>query len=382
MTLWDKLPPWTREVGEGLLRVGLSLALGPGREIHRVLGTWGSAAAALQQLTPGEVGGKFRQDTWVKQVQVELHTCEELGVRALYPEDPHWPPGLSHLSSSPAFLLVRGLFPLPSAPRLAIVGSRRASEYGRRQAAACAATWVKLGGVVVSGGATGIDAAGHVACLDAGGRTLAVLGSGLRSPYPSIHKSLFERIVGNGALISEYPSTFPLAAYRFPERNRLLAALSDVVLVVQCREGSGALHTARYARQLGRPLLAIPGPVDDQACAGSNLLLCQGARLLAAPNQLVDFTTAAQNSAEAATGLGVGSKKATDAAGIDLSLLDPSAQRVLIALAKDVSHIDDLCATLNVSPSFLSAALLEWELLGWVAKEVGNRYRLLVNLAR
>lgn len=382
MTLWDKLPPWAQAVGEGLLRVVLSLALGPGREIHRVLGTWGSASAALQHLSPAEVGGEFRLETWQKQLQAELHTCEKLGIRALHPEDPDWPPGLSPLTQNPAFLLVRGVWPPPSAPRLAIVGSRRASEYGRRQATACAATWVRLGGAVVSGGATGIDAAGHLACLEAGGFTLAVLGSGLRAPYPSIHKPLFERIVGSGALITEYPSAFPLAAYRFPERNRLLAALSDVVLVVQCREGSGALHTARYARQLGRPLLVIPGPVDDPACAGSNLLLSQGARLLAAPSQLSSWLTGVGKGDTATCLPTAGSKKATEAAGIDLSLLDPSAQRVLIALAKDVSHIDDLCATLNVSPSFLSAALLEWELLGWVAKEVGNRYRLLVNLAR
>ncbi len=382
MSLWQMLSPQVQEEGEGFLRVTLSLALGPGREIRRMLASCGSAKATLERLEPATVCGEFEAQVWLRNVDREWKSCKKLGIQVLTPMDPNWPVGVDQAPRPPAFLLVRGIWPPGDAPKLAMVGSRHASEYGRRHARELSAAWARAGGTVVSGGAAGIDAVSHQACLDAGGYTLAILGSGLRSPYPAIHRNLFERIMGQGALLSEYPAAFPTAAYRFPERNRLVAALSDLVLVVQCREESGALHTARFAKQMGRELLVLPGPVDDPACAGSNRLLTQGAQLMSGWPRLEQGLSIRST---ARTGLelpGVETKNRSGATGIDLSLLDPPAQRVLSALGEEVCHMDDLCATLNVSPSFLSAALLEFELQGWVVKELGNRYRLRVNLTR
>lgn len=382
MTLWEMLPDSVRDEGEGEWRLALSLALGAKGELRHLLAALGGGRRVLQSLDAAQLGPPFPGKAWPALVRREVSLCKELGIRIVWPEEPSWPSHLDQAPRPPAFLLVQGQWPPPPGkPSIAMVGSRRASDYGKRQAHDLASCWSRSGGIVVSGGAVGIDAASHRACLEAGGYTVAVLGSGLKSPYPSSHRSLFDAIRKQGALVSEYPSVLPNAPYHFPERNRLLAALADAVVIVQCREGSGALHTAKFARLLKKPLLVVPGPVDDAACSGSNALLGQGAGLLAGVPGMEELhqQLAGQKGPRKPNG---GEGIPQEPTGISLSLLDPPAQRVLSALAEGVCHMDDLSVALNASPASLSAALLECELQGWVSREAGNRYRLRVTVAR
>lgn len=176
---------------------------------------------------------------------------------------------------------VRGDLDL-DAPRIAIVGSRSCTAYGERVAADLAAGLVGLGWVVVSGGAYGIDAAAHRGALTAGGTTWAVMPSGLGRTYPAAHARLFEHITnGNGALLSEYDDDTVPSRERFLARNRVIALLATSgVIVVEAGLRSGSLNAARHARELGRPLYAVPGPVTSMQSTGCHDLIRQGAMLL------------------------------------------------------------------------------------------------------
>ncbi len=206
--------------------------------------------------------------------------------QALIPGDPGWPEQLCHLRSPPALLFVRGCWPL-SGRALAVVGSREIDPYGEWVTRSLVRAAVGAGWIIVSGGARGVDTLAHEVALDCGGATVVVLGAGVLRPYPRENYDLFERVRnGGGALISEYlPRHAPRPA-QFPERNRIIAALADTLLVTQARRRSGALITARHARQLGRPVLAVPGDIDLRLTSGTNALLASGAHVVAGPIHL------------------------------------------------------------------------------------------------
>jgi DNA processing protein len=187
-----------------------------------------------------------------------------------------YPAPLLDLPEPPDEIHVRGA--LPSGTRaVAIVGSRAATPYGLERAERMAADLARLGVTIVSGLARGIDAAAHRGALEAGGVTIAVLPGGLDAITPVSHRSLAERIADRGALLSEWPASVAPHAGLFLRRNRLIAALGHVTVVVEAAERSGALSTAAVARALGRPLLAVPGDVDRATSRGCNALLRAGA---------------------------------------------------------------------------------------------------------
>ena len=199
--------------------------------------------------------------------------------------DEGWPTGLDDLHDPPVGLFGRGDLPavlerLRSGPVVAVVGSRRATAQGRAFAHRLAGDLARAGAVVVSGLAHGIDAAAHEGVLDAGGVTVAVLGCGVDVAYPRRHRALAGRIVASGALLSEFWPGTPPAPWRFPARNRIVAGLSGAVAVVEAGERSGALITADFALDLGRPVLAVPGWPGTVASTGCNNLLRAGAALL------------------------------------------------------------------------------------------------------
>lgn len=172
---------------------------------------------------------------------------------------------------------------LEGAPRrhVAIVGTRDASHYGLRVATELAQAFAECGVVVVSGMARGVDAAAHRAALEAGGGTIAVLGTGPDVPYPVSHRALHGEIVRRGLVLSEYEPGTPAGPGCFPRRNRLIAALAEVVIVVEAPFKSGAINTATHALELGRNPAAVPGPIDAPRSAGCNLLLRDGAHVIA-----------------------------------------------------------------------------------------------------
>jgi DNA processing protein len=199
-------------------------------------------------------------------------------VRSLVASAPEYPEGLRALADAPARVFVRGAAVAPPAHCVAIVGSRAASPYGRERAARLAGDLARLGYTIVSGLARGIDAEAHTGALAAGGRTVAVVPSGLDQVTPPAHDGLAESILGRGTLLSEIAAGPPFGRGAFVRRNRLIAALASVTVVVEAAPKSGALSTAAAAQRIGRGLCAVPGDLDRPTALGVLELLRSGAR--------------------------------------------------------------------------------------------------------
>lgn len=240
-------------------------------------------AAALIDLgvSPGGASGLVAaRGGLAARARDEIRAARKSGVRVVPRSDPEYPPALESLEDPPPVLWTRGTISR-DAVRIALVGARRASAYGRRVARGLAAGLVARGVEIVSGGARGIDACAHEGALEAEGRTIAVLGSGLHEPYPAEHVDLFHRIAGRGAVITEFPLETGPRPEHFPRRNRLIAALSEGTVVVEAARRSGSLLTAGHALDLGREVLAVPGPVTSESSEGCHRLIQDGAKLVA-----------------------------------------------------------------------------------------------------
>ncbi|WP_019929963.1 DNA-processing protein DprA [Nocardia sp. BMG111209] len=234
----------------------------------------------------------------------DLDLVARLGGRALTPDDVEWPSwrmlALGQLDATrdrsaavPLVLWVRGPLSLPDATEqaLAVVGARCSSGYGEQVAADIAGDLAGQGWTIVSGAAFGIDGTAHRAALAAGGTTVAVLGCGVDRPYPAQHERLLAEIAEYGLVVSEYPPGTTAHKHHFLARNRLIAALSDGVLVVEAGMRSGARNTVKWARRLGRPALAVPGPVTSAASVGCHRMIREGEALLVTrAEEVVDET--------------------------------------------------------------------------------------------
>lgn len=263
-------PPGSRE--DLLDRMTLLLvARGVPEQARRLVRTHGGVQAALRHVPPSPAT--------CRRAAAELERSLATGAVVIPGAGA---PVAASLPDPPLLLMGRGAFSTlaPGAPRVAIVGTRDPDLYGVRVARLFAAALVEAGVVVVSGGARGIDAEAHVGALDAGGRSVAVLASGLDHPSPVSSRPLMDRLAAAGGLVvTEVPPGLPARPHVFPDRNRLVAGLADVVLIVQAASRSGTLLTARHARTLGRPVLAVPGDVCYRTSAGSNGLLSRGEAL-------------------------------------------------------------------------------------------------------
>jgi DNA processing protein len=255
---------------------------------------------------------------------------------------------------------------------VAIVGTREASAYGIRMTQRIAAGAARAGMVVVSGMARGIDAAAHEAAVAAGGRTIAVLGTGVDVPYPVGHRTLHQLVQGNGLVISEMePGTraFPGC---FPRRNRIIAGLCVMIVVVEAGFRSGALNTANVMEQLGRPIGVVPGQADDPRAAGSNQLMRDGAHVILG---FEDVLTVLEISTSSHT---FGSEQGTRDR-VSAELWDPMDRVILGALETGTRSVAGIAEMHRVSVRQVSEALLRLELLG-VAQSDGGGYRLGVGL--
>jgi DNA processing protein len=204
-------------------------------------------------------------------------------------DDPATPAGLRDLgSAAPLMLWVRGALSAESS--VAVVGSRRCTDYGARMTAGLAAALMGTGKVVVSGGAVGIDAAAHAGALDAGGSTMVFLAGGAGRVYPPTNEALFVRAAAQGALVWEFPPSVALRKQSFLIRNRLIAATASATVLVEAAERSGALNTGRTAADLGRLVLAVPGRIDSLVSAGTNRAIADGwAAILLGPTDLAEL---------------------------------------------------------------------------------------------
>ncbi|HEY6552980.1 MAG TPA: DNA-processing protein DprA, partial [Vicinamibacteria bacterium] len=269
-----------------LLTAMLLPGLGP-RKIQK-LAERGPLRIALSRpqehrdLLTESAAGSLRSGEAARRAMAELETARRLGVNILGWDDPAYPPLLRRAYDPPPVLYVRGaLSPAEEAkPTIAIVGARAASPEGRALARALGRDLAAAGVIVVSGLARGIDTAAHEGALQGGGCTIAVLGSALNRLYPRENGSLATAIAGSGAVVSEFPFGTEPCAGNFPRRNRVLAAWSQAVVVVEAAARSGALITARYALDEGRDVMAVPGHPSQRGFEGTNQLLKDGAALV------------------------------------------------------------------------------------------------------
>jgi DNA processing protein len=270
-----------------------------------------------------------------------------------------YPSLLAEIHDPPERLFVRGVIPTEGI-FFAVVGTRRPSHYGKEITPKIVEPLAAHGFVIISGLAYGIDALAHEAALAQGGTTVAVLGTGVDEPslYPRTHRKLARRIIeGGGAILSEYPPGTAGKPHHFPARNRIIAGMARGVLVIEAREKSGALITARLALNENRDVFALPGPITAQTSDGPNRLIQQGAKpILDARDILEEYGIEC---------------KATERIQEDLS---DEERRILDALAGNGVHVDALGHLLNLSSAELSAILTELELRGKVRHLGGGWY--------
>lgn len=235
-----------------------------------------SAFSKFSFLTPKD--REALKDRDLREADRILHQCQEKGIGVLTYGDAAYPPRLRHIPQPPMVLYYRGNLPdFRARPVIAVVGTRKASPYGMGVARRIAAQIAACGGLVVSGGAAGIDTMALHGALDAGVSPVAIFGCGVDVVYPAANRQLFEQIAQEGCLLSEYPPGTPASGWHFPHRNRIMSGVSNGVLVVEAPERSGALITARTALEQGRDVYVVPGNIDVYASQGSNALLRDGA---------------------------------------------------------------------------------------------------------
>jgi DNA processing protein len=279
--------------------------------------------------------------------------------RTVQQGDRDWPARLSALADPPPRLRVRGDLGPPGERRVAIVGMRHPDGYGADLAREIARDLARAGVCVVSGGAEGIDGVAHAAALDAGGRTVAVLGTGIDVVYPAGHAALFARIAASGALVSEYDDGQRGATWTFPRRNRIVSGMSEAVVVVRAGERSGALITAECARRQGVPVFAVPGDVRLAESAGALALLRGGARPAAAADDVLEA-------------LGLGRQLALPVAAAPAVHGDEAA--LLGALGRAPRHADELARAAGLAPAAALSGLLLLELKGLCEQRPGHLF--------
>ena len=270
-------------------------------------------------------------------------------MRALDKDDADYPAALKDLPDAPQTLWCIGDLTVLDRPVVAIVGTRRSTMYGERITRELASALAKAGACVISGMARGIDGVAHVAALDAGGVTGAVLGTGVDIPYPPSHRALYNRIAASGVLFSELPPGAHSHGGSFPQRNRLIAALAKVTIVVEAPVKSGALrYTAHFARELNREVAAVLGPIDSPQSEGCNLLARDGAHAITSVADalaLVGVTPPLRSLREPA---------------------DPDQSRVWEALHDGAADLDTLCHRASLPVHRCLAAVTALELNGTI----------------
>ena len=208
-----------------------------------------------------------------------LGKCRRMHIHVLTYEDSNYPALLRSLHDAPVVLYYQGMLPQwELQPAVGIVGTRKATPYGEEMAASLSGQIARCGGLVVSGGALGIDTVALQSAMDTGNPVVAVLAGGLDRPYPAGNIPLFHKICLHGCIMSEYPPGTPSMSWMFPQRNRIISGISNALLVVEAPARSGALISARHAMEQGRDVFTVPGNVNSVTCAGSNGLLQEGAR--------------------------------------------------------------------------------------------------------
>ena len=278
----ERIAPWLAlHLLPGIGPVSAHRALAREPDPEEVAFRWpASAWTQVPGVDPATAEGVVAARTGLtRRMEEEWRAAGRRDVRIVTRESEEYPSMLAPLHDAPIVLYLRGEVP-DGRVRVAIVGARRASAYGREVSRRLAGDLASRGVEVVSGGARGIDTAAHRGALAEEGKTVAVLGCGMACNYPAENESLFDAIARSGGVLSEFPMEMPPLPENFPRRNRLIAALSAATVVVEARARSGSLITAGHALDYGREVMAVPGPITSDASAGCHRLIQQGAKLV------------------------------------------------------------------------------------------------------
>lgn len=350
------------------------------RGIWEMVQRYGSGAAALKAVngqgdllqpvppfpgpsSPTSVEGPGRRGN--SRGSAQVREWLDKGMEILAVTFPDFPEGLLELTDPPPLLFLRGRASLLHNPGVAVVGARRATEAGRRLAEALGRVLAGAGIPVVSGMARGIDAAAHRGALEAGGPTIAVLGTGMKVVYPPGHRGLFRELARKGLAVSEFLPDEPAYPHHFPRRNRIIAALSRAVVVVEAGARSGAFITVDHALDLGRDILAFPGSVENPQALGTNRLLRDGARLLTHPEAILDEVP----------GLVDEIRPRNQRGEIPDSQVPAELQPLLAALEQEPRPLETLARVAGLSTGEVAAGLTALELMGRARRCPGMRFR-------
>ncbi|MEO0560937.1 MAG: DNA-processing protein DprA [Chloroflexota bacterium] len=346
--------PYTYWLGFSLIR-----NLGPKRTLHlanHFTGLESAWRASEAQLIASGLSAQFAADVVRQRNEIDLEhevrRVEAVRARIIPQSAMDYPPLLKPLPDAPTLLYVRGSL-LPGDSRaVCIVGTRKATVYGKDAAYRLAYDLASQGVTIVSGLAHGIDSAAHNGALDAGGRTLAISGCGISEIYPSDNLDLAHRIIEHGAVITEFPIGTPPTAKNFPRRNRIMSGMTLGVLVAEAGEKSGSLITAGLAAEQGRDVFAVPSNIFSQVGRGTNRLIQDGAKLVMSAADVLDEIDTAHEFAETAL------KTERVAPESDVE------QHVLDMLGPDPVHVDDLARLSDLPISQITATLTLLELKG------------------
>lgn len=374
-----------------LLQLATVPGVGPAR-LAALMARFGSPERVLRahpaelEANPGfgaELVGRIRRASGhegVARAERAMERMERAGAVALTPQDAAYPEAFAAVAEPPYLLFAAGRLEQLSLPGVAMVGTRTPTGYGKGVASRLSAALAEAGFAVVSGMARGIDSVSHAAALDAGGPSIGVLGHGIDEVYPAENRRLFERMREGGLLISEYlPGEQPKAG-NFPRRNRLIAALSRGVVVVEMGLKSGAQHTVNYALEQGREVFAVPGPITSPASEGTNQLLKEGARVVTSVDDIFEELGGVGEPAPhvaaprtpTPAGKTVPAPPGLFAAPPDLS---DAEMKLFHALSAEPRHVDTLGAATGLAAGELLGALLALELRGLVEALPGKHFR-------
>jgi DNA processing protein len=349
--------------------VGFNLVKGIGAvRFHTLLETFGDASRAWQAPAAALIEAGISQKITANLVKIRSQIdLEQIwnnilakGIQVITWEDEAYPRYLREIDQPPPVLYLLGNFVPDDDWSVAVVGTRRVTAYGRQVAEELASTLARSGVTVVSGLARGIDAVAHQAALNAGGRTLAVLGSGVDRIYPPEHRKLGERIAARGALISDYPPGTPPEAGNFPPRNRIISGLARAVVIVEAGLDSGALITASFAAEQGREVFAVPGNINAPQSQGTNRLIRDGAHPLLSPQDALELLNLSMATEQRAA------RTALPA--------DAGEAQLLQVLGHQPLHVDEIRSQTGMPIEKVTSTLAMMELKGMVRQVGGMNY--------
>jgi DNA processing protein len=340
-------------------------------KLWNILETGGGRAAALVGTEKAEA---WRDACRKTSPAVALEELRRRGIRVITPSEHGFPERLREIYDPPALLFAKGLELPVDCPWVAVVGSRKASNYGKWAAESIGEKLAQRGIAVISGAAYGVDGHAHLGCLKAGGFTVAVLGCGIDRVYPPGHAQLFDRIAARGCVLSEYPPGCDPLPWRFPHRNRIIAGIAHAVVVVEASERSGALITADLALEEGREVLAVPGPITSALSQGTNALIQKGAKLMSSVEDICE-----ELPLDVAKLLNITEDKPVGDTTGQAGQINAAELEIIEFLQGGPRGLDIMAVELNKPPGELLSRLTEMTFKGWVAEEAGSRYRLLEN---